>query len=124
MSKELVNSDRDSPDEDEDQMGEKVLDVTIKAGEYALVKFTTDKRSLKYYVREILSEGDNELQMKFRRKVKDSAASFAFPEKDDISTIDANDIILLLGQPINVVGTKRAASKVLFHVELSGFGIQ
>lgn len=124
LPKELVNSDSDSPDEEVDQIEEQVLDTSIEAGAYALVRFTTDKRSLKYYVGEILSVEDNELQLKFMRKVKGSAASFAFPEKDDVSTVDANDIILLLGQPINIVGTKRAASKVLFRVELSGFDIE
>ena len=60
MSKELVNSDSDSPDEEVDLTDELVLDASMKVGEYALVKFTTNKRSLKYYVGEILSVEDKE----------------------------------------------------------------
>ena len=75
LSKELVNSDSDSPDEEVDLTDELVLDASMKVGEYALVKFTTDKRSLKYYVGAILSVGDKELLMKFMGKVKGSAAS-------------------------------------------------
>lgn len=58
------------------------------------------------------------------RKVKDSAASFAFPDKEDIATINFHDIILIVGYPVAIVGTKRAASKIKFRVDLVGFDIE
>lgn len=111
MRKELLASDSDNPDDAEGEEG--IAEATMKPGKYVLVKFVTDQRSLKYYVGLILSQ--YLMNLKFMRKVKGLAASFAFPDTEDVSTISANSIILLLGQPVTVAGTKRAASKVMFH---------
>ena len=52
------------------------------------------------------------------RKVIGTVASFAFPEKDDLDVIMLEDLILLLGDAVSVPGTKRAAGKVMFGVDL------
>ena len=83
----------------------------------------TNRASLKYYVGKRFSELE-ELQMMFIKKCEGSTALCAFPEKRDVSVVNKCDIILLLGQPITVVDTKREASKVLFHADLAGFEIE
>ena len=92
----------------------------MKAGEYALIKFVTNKGILKYYVGKILSELE-ELQITFMKKLKGSTASFAFPKKGNVSVANKCDIILLLRQPITVVSTKRVISKEFFRVDFAGF---
>ena len=42
------------------------------------------------------------------RKVKGSAASFTFSDQEDKDNITFDDIILILEEPVSVIGTKRA----------------
>ena len=58
------------------------------------------------------------------RKVIGTVASFAFPEKDDLDVIMLEDLILLLGDAVSVPGTKSAAGKVMFGVDLRDFAIE
>ena len=51
-------------------------------------------------------------------RVIGAVASVAFPEKDDLDVITLEDVILLLGDAVSVPGTKRAAGKVMFGVDL------
>ena len=111
MAKELLATDSDSTNE-EVNAEHVVEDIGMEPGQYVLVKFVTPKRSYKYYIGEILSKNSEELHVKFMRKVKGSAASFAFPEQEDVSIINADDVILLLGQPATVIGTSSQSSHV------------
>lgn len=124
LAKELIQSDSDSPDEEEDNADVEMETKDLQPGVFVLVKFLTNKKNTKLYVGEITSKTEEEYEVKFMRKVKGTAASFIFPEEDDITTVPFNDIILILGLPVNIVGTKRAASRVMFRVDLSGFIIE
>ena len=47
-----------------------------------------------------------------------SGASFIRPEKEDIDTVSADDIVKILNDPKTVGGTARVALKLLFDDEL------
>ena len=96
----------------------------INPGSFVVVKYETDKKSHKFYVGKITFVKDDCYKVKFMRKVKSSAASFIFPEVEDLDDVSFDDIILNLGDPISVAGTHRAASKVMFRVDLSDFSIE
>ena len=119
LPKKFANNNSESPDEEQDLVSKNNKNL-MKAGEYALIKFVTNKGILKYYVGKILSELE-ELQITFMKKLKGSTASFAFPKKGNVSVANKCDIILLLRQAITVVSTKRVISKEFFRVDFAGF---
>lgn len=125
LAKDMLDSDSDSPDEQQREgFAEENSSGNIEPGVFVLVKFITDKLSNKFYVGEVLSRTEDDFQVKFMRKVPNSAASFTFPERADISSVTFQDVILILGYPISITGTKRAASKVMFRVDLAGFTVE
>lgn len=124
LPKGVLGSDSDSPDEVNSDAEQEMTSTNVKPGVYVLAKFVTTKKTNKFYVGEIKSEVEGSYEVRFMRKVKESAASFVFPDKDDTDLINFNDIILVLGYPITLLGTKRAASKVMFRVDISGFPIE
>ena len=124
LAMEMLDTDSESPDDNESEADQELNTQNIKPGIYVLVKFVTSKQTNKFYVGETIAQTDANITVKFMRKVKDSAASFVFPEKDDIDTICLEDVILIQGYPVTIKGTKRAASKVMFRVDLGGFIIE
>ena len=96
----------------------------IVAGTYVLIKYVTKKNTNKLYVGQVKSLVKESFEVKFMRKVKGSAASFSFPETEDLDIVTFNDIVLVLGDPIAVLGTKRAASKLIFNNDLADFLIE
>lgn len=125
LAKEMVESDSDISEEENMELGEIDMECEdLKPGVYVLVRFITDKQNQKLYAGKIISKVNDYYEVRFMRKVKGSAASFMFPDKDDITSITFNDIILILGLPVNIAGTKRAASRVMFRVDLGGFIIE
>ena len=121
LVKEFLGSDSDSTDNNQSETEQELASINVNPGVCVLVKFVTDKKRNKFYVGEVIAEVEAGYQVRFTGKIKDSAASFTLPDKEDIDSISFNDIILILSYPINVVGTKRAASKVMFRVDLGGF---
>lgn len=55
------------------------------------------KKVIKYYVRLIISRSVGEYTVKFMKKSGDN--KFIFPEREDVSVVDAHDICRILGQP-------------------------
>lgn len=122
LAKELLASDSDSADEEQSQPDDST--DNIKPGAFVLAKYVTAKRSNKFYVGQVKSVNDDVYELKFMRKVKGSAASFAFPEEEDIERIMFDDIILVLGEPTSIVGTKRVCGKIMFSIDLSAFSVE
>lgn len=92
LPKGVLASDTDSPEE-MDETEHEMATTDVKPGVYVLVKFVTKKKSSKFYVGEVKSEVGGSYEVRFMRKVKESAASFVFPDKDDIDWISFGDII-------------------------------
>ena len=58
------------------------------------------------------------------RKIKESTDLFTFSDKEDKDNGTLSDIMLILEEPVLLIGTKRAASKVMFQVDQSDFCIE
>ena len=84
----------------------------VDVGSYILVKYETQRKTYKYYIGRVDLKEDDSLTVSFMRNAKEASAkpSFCFPVEADTDTVQLNDVILILGQPENVCGTKRSAS--------------
>lgn len=67
-------------------------------GQYVVVKLCGGKKCIRHYVATVLSDdGSDEYTVKFLKRI--SGKAFIFPIRDDISVIDATDIVFLLSSP-------------------------
>lgn len=90
---------------------------SLTINDFILVSFATKKSRVLFVgqIEAILKEG---FRVKFMRK-RDETWKFYFPEKEDISEIDSEDIRLKLPTPSITGGTERSASVLSFPVDLS-----
>lgn len=97
--------------------------VKIEINNFVLVKFCT-KKSILYYVGRVCgSEYDNGFDISFMRK-KGSCSTFFFPEQEDISYIEKQDIVLKLSPPVLFKGTERLRSLFSFQIDLTAYNVQ
>lgn len=95
----------------------------IEINDFVLVKFCT-KKSILYYVGKVRShEYDDGFDIQFMRK-KETCSTFFFPEQEDISYVEKEDIILKLSSPVIFKGTERLKSLFTFKVDLSSYNVQ
>lgn len=94
----------------------------IEINDFVLVKFCT-KKSILYYVGKVRShEYDDGFDIQFMRK-KETCSTFFFPEQEDISYVEKEDIILKLSSPVMFKGTERLKSLFTFKVDLSSYNV-
>lgn len=86
-----------------------------KIGDFIVVKFPT-KKDVKHYIGEVLNFLDDECNVKFMRRCLQHA--FVFPQVDDISLIQEQDIVKVLNPPTAV---RRGIFK--FDCDLSNFNL-
>lgn len=94
-------------------------DLVLKPNDYVLVEFDGKKKVLMLVgqTEEVEEEEGRTYKVKFMRK-KDSW-KFYFPEKEDISSVEREDIKMKLPQPNLSGGTARAVSAMVFFVDFS-----
>lgn len=94
-------------------------------GEHVLVQCKTERNKLKNFVGMIKSVlADGRLNIKYLRRKRDSAAQFVYPEREDMDTVHMSTILLVLGRPVTVGGTKRAVKSVIFGIDLTQYNVQ
>lgn len=116
----VLDDSTDSPSESELEGEESGRTAKPSAvGDFVLVRFAT-KRLVRHYVGQIIEEieGD-EYSVKYMRCQSIQKGKFVWPEKDDISTVEAdNDIMMTLPTP-----TVDRREIVTFSIDLSNFNI-
>lgn len=110
----------------DDDMSQMEIDIQkempeLNSGDYVLVKFAT-KMTLKYFVGHILKKEGLEYSIKFLRK-RPTCWKFYFPDIDDISTVDHEDLILKLPEPVVNGSSRRTVAIMSFNVDLSRFNV-
>lgn len=93
----------------------------LAVNDFVLVEFTTKKTKI-HYVGRIEKMESDEANVKFMRKQKNE--TFVFPETDDTSMVNTDDILLKLPPPTILGCTYRAASSVSFSVKLEGYNVR
>ena len=71
----------------------------LKVGKWVEVEFL-GKRSKKIFHGIIISHTDDAYSVKFAKKPENGSSYFVFPEKDDISDVDASQILNVLPEPM------------------------
>lgn len=109
--------DMGSESDNNEAMQELLDDDILKEGDYVLVRFPT-KKTVRHYVGQITEAQDQiEYLVKFLRKRGSDA--FSFPDTDDLSIVNRQDILVKLPKPLEVRGTSRMKSLIRFSVKFS-----
>lgn len=97
-------------------------DEKLKIDDYVLVKLA-HKTRFKFYVGCIQAVyGQSDFDIKFLRKKH--GGSFVYPEVEDLSQIERNEIVSKLPIPVSVPGTARTAGYLSFNVDFSLYDVQ
>ena len=98
-------------------------DTAIKQWIYVLVGY--EKKRKVYFVGQVLKEDeDGDLEVKFLRKHPMIRNGFVDPPVEDIHSVPASSVILVLPQPLTMSGsTKRAKCIGKFSTDLSALEI-
>ena len=119
-----ISSDSDESDISIENFDTEKDPLDIDKADFILVEFA-GKKSKSYYIGQVINKvNDFEITTKFLRRAdqqKHGKMFFVFPEKDDISTIERDAIVVKLSAPTPVGGTKRSASKLVFSSDLSAY---
>ena len=119
-----ISSDSDELDISIENFDTEKDPLDIDKADFILVEFA-GKKSKSYYIGQVINKvNDFEITTKFLRRAdqhKHGKMFFVFPEKDDISTIERDAIVVKLSAPTPVGGTKRSASKLVFSSDLSAY---
>lgn len=126
LATEMLDTDSDSVDEEPvHNVPAPPTNESIKINMHVLVKYTTQRKTNIYYVGAVIGKSNDFYKVNFMQKAKGSAASFMYPEKEDVDDrVKLEDIVMDLGNPISVGGTSRSVSKVMFTVDLSNLNVQ
>lgn len=89
----------------------------LTQGDFVLVRFAT-KKVLKHYVGKILEVIDDCYEINFLRYKK---GKFIYPQAQDISTVDLEDIVMKLPFPKKFEGTARLQASLTFSVNLTEY---
>lgn len=95
----------------------------LAVGRYVLVRYETQQRTSKYFVGLIDDIEDKSITINFMRRTSKNAYYFAYPNKPDIDIVSLENVVLVLGPPINVGGTSRSVSSVRFAVDLTSYAL-
>ena len=106
----------------EDEQEISSSDTAIKQGIYVLVGY--EKKRKVHFVGQVLKEEDEDgdLEVKFRQKHPMIRNGFVEPSVEDIHSVPASLVILVLPQPLSMSGsTKRAMCIKKFSTDLFAF---
>lgn len=126
LAKEMLDTDSDSVDDEPvHNVPAPPTNESIKINMHVLVQYTTQRKTNIYYVGAVIGKSKSFYKVNFLKKAKGSAASFIYPENEDVDDkVKIEDIVMDLGNPISVGGTSRSVSKVMFTVDMSDFNVQ
>lgn len=119
MAQELLWSDEESADEEQDDLPVAPTKETISVNDHVLVKYETDMQSV-YYMGRVMKCDDCVFTINFMRKVGDSC-SLVCPDKEDIHDVNLAAIVLTLGDPVTSGGTLQVRFRSTFRVDLSTY---
>lgn len=111
LLKNIMEEEKKEAEEDE-------VERKPKFGSLVLVKFST-KSSCKHFVGQIIGDvksGDGDFTVKFVRKTSNY---FQWPEQQDISVVDKEDIITVLPEP-----SPGRRGQVIFKIKFDGYNVQ
>lgn len=119
-SLEVIDSDIDSSLDEFPIFREQ--DFLVNVHNFVLIKFST-KTSLIYYIGQVyLSKSLNSYTIKFLRR-KNISTTFAFPDIDDIVTVERDDIMTVFPTPTNS-GKARSSSLYKFKFNFKGWNVR
>lgn len=94
---------------------------SLNVGDYVLVQFPT-KKTVRHCIGQIMEIQDvMEYFVKFFRRRGNKG--FTFPDIEDSSTINSQDIVSKLPRPLEVKGTSRIKSYIRFKVKFDNYNI-
>lgn len=93
-------------------------DSKLKVGDWVSVSFST-KTSVKHYIAQVIDFSEDEPIVKWARKKLHGENTFVWPDKEDICTVNIEDILIPL--PIPDLGRR---DEVKFKVSFATYNIQ
>lgn len=123
-SEMILSTDSESADENEMEMPASVTADSVIKSCHVLVRYRTERKTDIYYAGVVVDVADDGYAINFLHKVKGTAASFIYPEKEDCDHVTLEAITMILGDPVSAGGTSRSVARVMFQVDLSEFNIQ
>ncbi|XP_067940202.1 WASH complex subunit 2-like [Watersipora subatra] len=115
----VLDTDSDSPSEEETQEPD-VPDVVVK-GAFVVVKYQ-GKRSTIGYVGMVVGKDDGDWKVDFYKKTPQG--TFSKPLQPDISPVETEQIVRVLGAPLSTGTTVRTLRCVIFGNKLDGMGFE
>lgn len=95
-------------------------DTQLQCGKWVLTELTTTKNTKKHYVGLIIGMEEQEVTVKFLKKlareVTSNTSTFVWPEKDDIADISMSNILKALPEP-----TTGRRGEVSFSISFDGY---
>ena len=120
---DLLESDEESPDDDEPEPPSAPCSDDINVNTHVLVTYKVGKLTL-YYAGMVIKKDDENITVNFMRRVMDSATiAFVYLENEDIHVVDFESIVLVLGDATQSGGTHRVRNRISFQVDLSSYGV-
>lgn len=83
-------------DTESDLSDNEILRKTPSLDDYVIVQFS-GKRTIQYYIGLVFQKDTTEIMVKFFKK--SSGNKYVFPEVEDVSVVDYDDVVCILNQP-------------------------
>lgn len=72
----------------------------LTCGQWLLVKYVSEKKSVKYYIGQVVNDQGDQPKVKFLKRNEVSAINtFKWPDKDDIDFVQRESVVMKLAQP-------------------------
>lgn len=115
---DLAETFSEDEDEDLDLIEMAAKDSKFKVGDWVLVSFST-KTSVKHYIAQVIDLSEDEPIVKCARKKFDGDNTFVWPDKEDICTVNTEDILIRL--PVPNLGRR---DEIKFKMSFATYNIQ
>lgn len=93
----------------------------IKEDCFVLIKFVSKSSVTSFVGRVMAFVNETEIQVQFLRR-KTGTSQFYYPIQADIATVPRDDITKLLPHPMELKGTSRTQSVVVFKINFDKYG--
>ena len=101
-----VAKQEDAPEQDEaeEEVEDEMNPIALDSGDYVAVKFLDKKKNIQIYAGCVLFIEENEVEVKFMKKLPGNTTTFCWPDKADRSWVDVIECITELPIPDIVNG--------------------
>lgn len=118
-----ICSDTEYSDEEFTSQNADNFENEVKVGKYVLVKFLT-KKSVVHFVGLVTEKSDDNVLVRFMRQKPDQNV-FIFPDINDESLVNVEDIVMSLPDPtVSQESSRLSVSQISFDVSFANFNIR